>query len=282
MHSSVVCLLGLWLSLGRGVAAASGSGIPNCKGCRMNVIYPAAAGETRHPIPLNQRIVRVINHYKRLSLEQLQQRAPRRRHDPQPDDFSFIVKIVVQSSVRCSGALLAPRLVISSSSCLSGVPPSQVQILTSGGRTHPAAKLEWPRSCPELILITLRTAAPGKPIGLCSQTLKRGGNASMLMASNDLSYFGRRHSQVVPNRACKVTFLQEETVYITPNMLCLRNSRNPDKCVTEQGDALLVGRKLCGLNVYGSRCRADSLNADLYMDLARLRTLISHVIQKLS
>ncbi|XP_002137036.3 uncharacterized protein [Drosophila pseudoobscura] len=247
----------------------------------MHVIYPTVAGEARHQIPPNQQIVRIINHYKRLSLEQLQQRAAKRKHDSQVKDYSFIVKLKVRNSVRCSGALLAPRLVISSSSCLSGVPSSQVHILTRGGSTLPVAKLEWFRSSPEVILITLVTAAPGQPIGLCSTTLKMGDNASMLMASNDLSFFGRRHSQVVSNQACKMTFLQEESVYITPNMLCLQNSQSPEKCVTQQGDALLVDRQLCGLNVYGSRCRARSLNADLYIDLEKLRTLISHFIQKL-
>ncbi|XP_034663292.1 uncharacterized protein LOC117898186 [Drosophila subobscura] len=247
----------------------------------MNVIYPTAAGATRHQIPANQQIVRVINHYKRLSLEQLQHGAFRTKHDSQSEDYTFIVKIKVQNSVRCSGALLAPRLVISSGSCLSGVPSSQVQILTSGGKTHPVASIEWLRSCRELYLITLGTAAAGQPIGLCSQTLKMGDNATMLMASSDLSYFGLRHSLVVSNRECKMTFLQDETVYITPNMLCLRNSQNPEKCVTEQGDALLVDRRLCGLNVYGSRCRANSPNADLYIDLTKHRTLVTQFIQKL-
>ncbi|SPP80784.1 uncharacterized protein LOC117583483 [Drosophila guanche] len=247
----------------------------------MNVIYPTVAGATTHQIPANQQIVRVINHYKRLSLAQLQHGAFRTKHDSQSEDYTFIVKIKVQDSVLCSGALLAPRLVISSGSCLSGVPSSQVQILTSLGTTHPVANIEWPRSCRELYLITLGTAAAGQPIGLCSQAPKLFGNATMLMTSSDLSYFGLRHSQVVSNRECKMTFLQDETVYITPNMLCLRNSQNPEKCVTEQGDALLVDRRLCGLNVYGSRCRANAPNADLYIDLAKHRTLLTQFIQKL-
>ncbi|EDW81508.2 uncharacterized protein Dwil_GK12104 [Drosophila willistoni] len=158
-----------------------------------------------------------------------------------PADLAFIVKIMINNSIHCSGALVALRLVITSGNCFTNqTKASQLKVWISGGRTLEAASLHQ-SIYPEISFISLKSSATGiKPIGICQQPLKMGSYVNMMMASPFLSYYGRRRSQLISNRACKSTYLQDESVYITPNMLCLTNSLKPSKCATIRGDSLLM------------------------------------------
>ncbi|XP_023034021.1 uncharacterized protein LOC6648044 [Drosophila willistoni] len=180
------------------------------------------------------------------------------------------------------GALVALRLVITSGNCFTNqTKASQLKVWISGGRTLEAASLHQ-SIYPEISFISLKSSATGiKPIGICQQPLKMGSYVNMMMASPFLSYYGRRRSQLISNRACKSTYLQDESVYITPNMLCLTNSLKPSKCATIRGDSLLMKNCLCAINIYGSKCHSRSQNADLYANLYTMRQYINVFIKKL-
>uniref|UniRef100_A0A6P4F9M5 Uncharacterized protein LOC108046784 n=1 Tax=Drosophila rhopaloa TaxID=1041015 RepID=A0A6P4F9M5_DRORH len=266
MHSLLVCVSALCF------CQLCEAGSPLCQECRVNVMYPGM-GKTSQQLSRNQRIVRIINEYRLVKNRGIRK---------QSQEFSFITKVKVGSSIRCSAALVAPSLVVSSSFCLRNKTPQQLEILFTGGKTFAVDNLVRPEFCPELSLLHLKSPSAIHPITLCHQDLPLGINASMMMASPDLRFYGRRHTQVISNRACKTTFLEDDSVFITPDMLCAKNSMKPEKCATSPGDALLMGNQLCGLNVYGFRCFSNALNGDLYINLNKLQPMISDLIRKLN
>ncbi|XP_017131162.1 uncharacterized protein LOC108148596 [Drosophila elegans] len=267
MHSLFVCVSALCF-----FRQFSDAGTTLCQDCRVNVIYPGLK-KTHQQLPENQRIVRIINAFRLVRNTELRQ---------PNQDFSFIAKVKVGATIRCSAALVASSLLISSSICLGNGTPQGLQILFAGGKTFAVDSVLKPEFCPELSLLHLMNPSGINPIILCHQNLSLGTNVSMMMASPDLSFYGRRHTQIISNRACKTTFLDEDSVYITPNMLCAKNSMKPEKCATSPGDSLLIDHQLCGLNIYGFRCLANAVNGDLFINLCNLQPVLSDLIRKLN
>lgn len=264
MHWLLVCVSALcffWLCV-------EGPGTPLCRDCRVHVIYPGGQQLAR-----NQRIVRIINDYRRVGWEQARL---------QDWDFSFIAKVMVAGSIRCSAALVAPRVVITSSACFKIETEHQLQILFSRGRTRGVDLVLKPEFCPELSLLHLGSRSEIQPVDISHKSPKLGNNLSMLMASQNLSFYGRRRTQIIENRACKANFLEEESAYITASMVCARNSVKPERCTNNAGDTLLMDHQLCGINAYGSRCRPNSLNGDIYIDLTQLQPMIGNLIRHLN
>ncbi|KAH8363435.1 hypothetical protein KR084_010177 [Drosophila pseudotakahashii] len=284
MHSLLVCVSALCFcqlfESVNGSGRGSGTGTL-CKDCRVHVIYPAT-GKTPSKLPENQQIVRIINEYRRISREELQYRDEIRMLRSKAKEFSFIGKLRLDNTIRCSAALVAPSLVITSSACFSNESLHEVEVIFRGGRTFTVDKVVKPEFCPELSLLHLEVPSEIKPIGLCHGDLPLGISASMMMASPDLSFYGRRHTQIISNRACKTTFLEDDSVFITSNMMCALNSVKPEKCGTAPGDALLIDHQLCGLNIYGFRCFANAVNGDLYINLSKLQPIISDLLRKLN
>ncbi|KAH8347287.1 hypothetical protein KR059_008278 [Drosophila kikkawai] len=271
MHSPPVCVSALCF-FQLCVAAT-----PLCPDCQIHVVYPGGEKNVQQ-LYGNQRIVRIINDYRRVSGDPRWSGKPRL----QESDFSFIAKVEISGSVQCSAALVAPRVVISSSACCRNKSHHQLQILFSGGRKLAVDLIVKPEFCPELCLLYLESQTEFLPVNISRQSLKLGHNAYMVMASPDLRFYGRRLTQIIENRACKVTFQEEESAYITPSMICAKNSGTADRCANNPGDGLLMDNQLCGINAYGSRCRPNSLNGDLYIDLTTLQPMIGDLIQKLN
>ncbi|XP_016949854.1 uncharacterized protein LOC108024448 [Drosophila biarmipes] len=282
MHSLLVCVSALcFCQLFEG-AIGSGSGRGTlCKDCRVNVINPAA-GIPPPELPKNHKIVRIINEYKRISREELEYRNEIRRLRLQSKEFSFIAKLKVGKAIRCSAALVAPSVVITSSTCFLKEAPSQTEIILQGGRAFKVDSVVKPDWCPELSLLHLKSPSENQPINPCHGDLPLGINASMVMASPDLSFYARRRTQIISNRACKTTFLEDDSVFVTPNMMCALNSPKPEKCATSPGDSLLIDHQLCGLNIYGFRCFVNTTNGDLYINLAKLQPMLSDLIRQLN
>ncbi|XP_017006163.2 seminase [Drosophila takahashii] len=278
MHSLLVCVSALCFC--QLFEAVNGSGTL-CKDCRVNVIYPGR-GKIPQQLPENHLIVRIINEYRRVSREEVQYRDEIRLLRLKAKEFSFIGKLRVDNTIRCSAALVASSLVITSTACFSNESPQEIEVIFRNGRTFTVDKIVKPDFCPELSLLHLEVATEIKPIGLCHGDLPLGISASMMMASPDLSFYGRRRTQIISNRACKTTFMEDDSVFITSNMMCALNSVRPEKCGTSPGDALLIDHQLCGLNAYGFRCFANALNGDLYINLSKLQPMINDLIRKLN
>jgi len=280
MHSLLVCVSALCFcqlfegAIGNGAAAL-------CKDCRVNVLYPQT-GIPPPELPKNHKIVRIVNEYKRISREEREYRDEIRMLKLRSKEFSFIAKLKVRNSTRCSAALVAPSVVITSSTCFLKEAPHQIEIIFHGGRTFKADNVVKPEWCPELSLLHLKTPSENNPINLCHGDLPLGINASMIMASPDLSFYARRRTQIIPNRVCKTTFLEDDSVFVTSNMMCALNSKQPEKCATSPGDSLLIDHQLCGLNIYGFRCFSNALNGDLYINLAKLQPMINDLIRQLN
>ncbi|KPU80394.1 uncharacterized protein Dana_GF27318 [Drosophila ananassae] len=276
MHPLLVCLSSLCFGFCQLYVAAE----PLCDDCRVIVIHPGKENSTGHQFSRNQRIVRVINEYKQVSWKEFQLRDRIKMRSLQLKEFSFVVKLKIDNSVRCSGALIAPKLVVTSSNCFIKDETDQLKVFLSNGKTLVVNSQENPNIFPELSFLFLKLPSDVQPAALCNKTLKVGQNVSMLMASSDLSFYGRRQAQIIPNTACKKSFEEDESVYITPDMFCVKNSQNPEKCATSPGDALLIDHQLCGLNIYGSHCRANSLNADLFINLSKLQPWLNDFLEK--
>jgi len=274
MHSLLVCVSALWFC--QLCEAAIGAQL--CKDCRVNVIYPSG-GIGNHQLPENRQIVRIINKYMPIRRQELEyQNEIGMRHL----QFSFIAKIKVGNAVRCSAALVAPSLAITSSKCFSNDSFKPLQIIFTGGRTIAVDNVVKADFCPELSILHLKRPSEINPIALCQYDVPLGTRVSMMMATSDLRYYGRRRTEIISNRACKTTFLEEDSVFITPSMLCAKNSMNPEMCATSPGDVLLIDHQLCGLNVYGFRCFQNALNGDLYISLGKLQPMIGDLIRKLN
>ncbi|KAH8294969.1 hypothetical protein KR018_004849 [Drosophila ironensis] len=269
MHSLLVCLSALCFALPGATASAL------CRDCRVHMIYPWEENANGYRLPISLQTVRIVNEYRRVSLEALQRRNNFEKHAQQLRDFSFLVKIQIGTAVRCSGALIAPQLIISSSVCFENVRPHQLQVLMEGGKTHLVKNIETLEFFPEITTIYLSSPTKVRPAELCEQSPQLGLNASMLMASFDMSFYGRRRTHIVPNAACKKAYEQDKSLFITHRMFCVENSRNPQKCATGPGDALLVDHRLCGLNIYGARCRSNATNADLYTIVSEVKPLLN-------
>ncbi|KAH8326724.1 hypothetical protein KR067_012277 [Drosophila pandora] len=276
MHPLLVCLSSLCFGFCQLYVAAE----PLCDDCRVTVIHPGKENSTGHQLSRNQRIVRVINEYKQVSWEEFQLRDRIRMRNLQLKEFSFVVKLKIDNSVRCSGALIAPKLVVTSSNCFIKDETNQLKVILSNGKTLGVNSQENPNIFPELSFLFLKLPSDVQPAALCNETFKVDQNVSMLMASSDLSFYGRRQAQIIPNAACEKSFEEDESVYITPDMFCVKNSQNPEKCATSPGDSLLIDHQLCGLNIYGSHCQAYSLNADLYINLSKLQPWLKDVLEK--
>ncbi|KAH8332513.1 hypothetical protein KR074_004462 [Drosophila pseudoananassae] len=276
MHPLLVCLSSLCFGFCQLYVAAE----PLCDGCRVTEIYPGKENSAGHQLSRNQRIVRIINEYKQVSWEEFQRREKIRMRSRQLKEYSFLVKLKIDNSVRCSGALVAPSLVVTSSNCFANEKADQLKVISSNGKTLGVHSQEKAKTYPELSLLFLKHPCDVQPAVLCNKTLLLSQKGTTLMASSDLSFYGRRQSEVIPNAACKKSFEEDPSVYVTRNMFCVKNSQNPDKCATSPGDAFLVDHQLCGLNVYGSRCQVNSLNADLYMNLSQLQAWLKGILEK--
>ncbi|KAH8250157.1 hypothetical protein KR026_006024 [Drosophila bipectinata] len=276
MHPLLVCLSSLCFGFCQLYVAAE----PLCEDCRVTEIYPGKENSVGHQLSRNQRIVRIINEYKQVSWEEFQRRDRIRKRSRQLKEYSFLVKLKIENSVRCSGALVASSLVLTSSNCFTNEKTDQLKVILSNGKTMGVHSQEKPTAYPELSLLSLKQPCDVQPAVLCNKTLQLGQKGTMLMASSDLSFYGRRQSDIIPNAACKKSFEEDPSVYVTRNMFCVKNSQKPDKCATSPGDAFLVDHQLCGLNVYGSRCQANSLNADLYINLTQLQPWLKDILQK--
>ncbi|XP_015009377.2 uncharacterized protein LOC26526379 [Drosophila erecta] len=277
MHSLLVCVSALWFC--QFCEAAIGSQL--CKDCRMNVIYPDGGKGNQH-LSENRQIVRIINKYKRIRRQELEYRDEIGLRSLQSKKFNFIAKVKVGNAVRCSAALVAPSLAITSSNCFINDSSKPLQIIFTGGRSFAVDNVVKPDFCPELSVLHLTRPSEINPIALCHYDLPLGTKVSMMMASPDLIYYGRRRTEIISNRACKTTFLEEDSVFITSSMLCARNSKNPEKCATSPGDALLIDHQLCGLNIYGFRCFQNAVNGDLYLSLSKLQPMIGDLIRQLN
>jgi len=176
MHSLLVCVSALCFCQLFGGAIGSGTGAL-CKECRVNVIYPES-GIPPPEMPKNHKIVRIVNEYKRISREEMEYRDEIRMLKLRSKEFSFIAKVKVGNSTRCSAALVAPSVAITSSTCFLKEIPHQIEIIFHGGRTFEVDNLVKPEWCPELSLLHLKTPSDNSPNNLCHGDLPLGINAS--------------------------------------------------------------------------------------------------------
>lgn len=129
--------------------------------------------------------------------------------------------------MRCSGALIAPKLVVTSSNCFIKDKTDQLKVISSNGKTMGVNGHEILNICPELSFLFLKLPSDVQPAAVCNKTLQVAQNVSMLMASSDFSFYGRRQAQIIPSEACKKSFEVDESVYITPNMFCVKTPKTP-------------------------------------------------------
>ncbi|KAH8295449.1 hypothetical protein KR018_011345 [Drosophila ironensis] len=201
----------------------------------------------------------------------------------------YLLKLIHRNSVICSGALISFRLMLTSALCFAGSvaknqkPNAQeYKVQASRSRTYNVVNIVLgPDSTITEILALAVLKAPVQdtlvqPVALCDTQLGRPDNVTMYMSQNHLRFL---RTTIIGNAACKRSYAQNESVFITAAMLCARNANRLADCQTGRGDFLLHENTLCGINIYGSQCTEGSINGDLYADVFKVKAQLNRIIQ---
>ncbi|KAH8407303.1 hypothetical protein KR215_001300 [Drosophila sulfurigaster] len=200
-----------------------------------------------------------------------------------PNPTNFLIKVLENKQIICSGSLITTKLALSSSNCFSRNPsPSQFQLQDINKGLHSVDQIVLSSSydLAALLLTNHIKDSSIQTLKLCQQTIEAKQNVSLYMTKVRSNFL---RTQIVENAVCKQSFMQNEFVFITSNMFCAQNSNVAADCEkTLKGDPLLHNGQLCGINVYGPSCNENAPNGDLYANIFKARDFIEDVKRKVA
>uniref|UniRef100_A0A6P4EZE2 Venom serine protease Bi-VSP n=1 Tax=Drosophila rhopaloa TaxID=1041015 RepID=A0A6P4EZE2_DRORH len=194
----------------------------------------------------------------------------------------FLMRVLYENKVICSGALISSRLVLTSAYCFprtSRNPPAHLyKLQASRSRIYSVASIII-GTMEDMALLLLKSPLQDafvQPIELCDTALRRNDNVTMYMSQQHLRFL---RTKLIANGNCKRSYAQDENAFITKTMLCAQNSNRLMDCQTTKGDLLIHKNRVCGVDIYGQHCSDGAVNGELYADVFKARTMLLRLIE---